>query len=297
MKLFKVIYIITLLSAALMLYQNCGQGFQTEGSNHPSVIGPFPDDPNVSEKSCETILQEAYRDTFYNFTQENRCFHCHVPGGAGKSAFAQENYVAGMDAFIGVGVDKFSIKALSDHQSGYTGTHLKPSLDTNKDIWMAAIDGYNACGTDQIDNNVKKFVTSAKLIDLFDASGNLKVPEDEFQVRTWNLEDEEFAANAIGATFSISVMSTTKFKGIPIYVFTFPTLKTTNQTITVLGISVLINGQKLGRTTFDFKTVTLPPHSNIRLSNIGLDLQPEDGEDYLKSTDTVQIEFDYFIVN
>ncbi|MCB0377783.1 MAG: hypothetical protein KDD33_04760 [Bdellovibrionales bacterium] len=284
-----LLFFITFISA--VLFQNCG------GPSHSgSVSKGSGTDDDLSKKSCEVILQEAYRDTFHSFALENRCNHCHVVGGAGKSAFAQPDYIPAMDAFIGLGgAEKFALKAVSDHQSGYTGPHLAPSVSDNVETWSAAVDSYNSCGQDQVENPEVRYVTSEKLINLINANGTPKT-SDEFQKITWDLSQEDFSANAVGAEFSISVMYTERFKGIPVYVFTFPTLKTGNQTITILGVNVVINGEKYGRTTFDFKSVTLAPNSTIQLSNIGLDLQPENGE-FITAGDVVQIEFDYFIVN
>jgi mono/diheme cytochrome c family protein len=119
------------LSLILMMgaFQNCDMK-----SSHVT----YDDNMVFSSTSCEGIVGEAYRRTYYS-TFRNSCTTCHDSGGVSGRPFASANFSEAVSSFMSVGRKKIENNATNPgHKAPNTGPQHQPMVDAAQGIWNQA---------------------------------------------------------------------------------------------------------------------------------------------------------------
>ena len=215
-------------TAALVLfslvgYQNCGNDFVASNSVNIS---------SVSQSECGATLQAAFQQSFQPFLSTT-CHACHVPGGAGKGAFASTDLSVAFNAFMLDTPNAVKARALEpSHAPGITGVANQSAIASATAIWNSA---QAACGGTGGGPKVSNtWVTVDKPI-----HGSATI-----QTITFNL-DTDIAGSSTsygGAKFSVGIQEVTNVSGDTLYYFTNPTLKAGTAPIHIGKMTVRLNG-------------------------------------------------------
>ncbi len=124
---------IVVMAVMVVSFQNCSMQSTHEISG------------SLSAKTCETILKNTYRETYYS-TFRTSCVSCHATGGEAGSGrwFASANFEEGYGYFKSLGRSKIESQALNaGHKAPNTGPHHAAMINGAQNAWAQA-DAINA---------------------------------------------------------------------------------------------------------------------------------------------------------
>lgn len=243
----KKVLIGSAVVALLMVYQNCS--FDARHS------GGVTDTLSLG-KSCQDILKNAYKTTYYNAWFRNgnatqNCVPCHAGGGeAGPSrSFAHADFEQAFAAFSTIGRTRVQLNGVNpNHKPPHTGPQNQFIIDSAQSTWKAAEAAAATC------NGSAEIVTVSKSapanVYTSNPSDNAATawPRINFDLDT-ELKDATLA-DKVHMTISLEMrrfMDNTKTPPVAIgYQFRNPTVtvKTVNgvtPTYRIVGISMMYN--------------------------------------------------------
>lgn len=188
------------LTAALLV------GFQNCTGTHWGSVATLS---SVSGKGCETVLMNAYLQTYYNnwFRSESasrNCIPCHDSGGAAGASreFAHADFTKAFASFQAIGRARIEANGLNAaHQAPHTGPHNQGLVDAARDKWIAAETAAAQCGGVNEVKTVKKSAPANVYTTNPGDNANTAWPR-----LTWDLDaDIPGQPNQIHVTVSIEV--------------------------------------------------------------------------------------------
>ncbi|RYZ72658.1 MAG: hypothetical protein EOP05_10780 [Proteobacteria bacterium] len=253
---FKQLALIAVLAVInVVSFQNCGADFAVRSDL--SMGGGFQ-----AGASCESQLQGQFQSTYAPFLSTT-CKGCHVPGGAGKGAFAQSDKGGAFSAFLLATSNRIDTLAVSSsHAPGVTGPGNESAISSASQAWNAAVTNCKA-GTGE--DTGSGAVTSDKAM-------NATATDKDI---TWNLDSEMSVGtgNYGGATLTIAVRAVTA-NNYTTHYFNRPRLKAGTRPLHAESIMLKINGQlqNLG-TIWSLTSGDVPAGQTVTLSTVQLFLE------------------------
>lgn len=239
----------------VLSYQNCGSDFTPRTLDSLSVYGAL----------CESALSATFESSFKPILTHN-CQACHVPGGAGKGAFASDDTAIAFQDFVFATADKVSTNALNpSHAPGISGPGLQDSITTAKSQWDQAVEacksGGSVGGSGSSSGDV--IATTPKLMQ---ATGQNKTLTWDVDTELSNPDGSNVSSG--GAKFSVTVKAETNPLGTKIYYISNPTLSTGTAAIHVSAIRVRINNTDISvGTTYSRLEADVPANTKQSLSS------------------------------
>lgn len=235
------------IALSMLLLLGCGSDFALrEDLDMGSVSG--------LGLACEL---NAFATTYKPFL--TKCAGCHVPGGTGAGAFSSSNIGVAYDAFLLASTTKIDERSTNqNHAPGITGPQNQAAIDGLRPQFDNAIASCSQ-GPTPGDPSTPAITSAAKDI----------VTAQATQTLTWNLASDLNGRAITGATFSITVRSTTQASGAILYTVSQPRITTTSQGVHVVGLMFSINGNDLPLvTTFSRVDQTVNANqTNAAISN------------------------------
>lgn len=136
----KKIYIIILGFLVLIPFQNCGNQFLID----PELRG----ETTLFSKSCDAELRNVFQHSFYPFLRAH-CAACHFDGGSGFGFFADPNASRAWESFMSTTPQTIERRAISDHQSGFTGPQHTVLIESFKAQRLKAENTQELCRQNQ----------------------------------------------------------------------------------------------------------------------------------------------------
>lgn len=221
---------------------------------------------------CGEALREEFQNGYHAFLSTN-CNSCHILGGEGKGAFADNDVRLAFDVFAAVGFAKVSEFAVNpSHKSPYTGEQHAGVIEELKTSWTAAETQYNECllesqtnngddGTvNPIQNTGPRQITIEKPI----------AATDTYAVKSFDLGTEMDAGQPTyaGARLEVEVRTFTSATGETSYNFRNPKLTAGAQALEISDLRIALNGQVYeAGTTWQTLKRKVPANDNRTLSS------------------------------
>lgn len=194
---------------------------------------------------CGALLRAEFESGYRPFLQAN-CINCHVSGGEGKGAFADNNLELSYDAFSGAGFQKVSEFAVNpSHKAPYTGSQHSGVMDSTRASWLEVEIQYNECLTNNRRNDddpppgdpppsTPRLVTIEKVISA----------TSSYVVKNFDLETEMAPGNStfVGAKLQLEVRSFSTPTGEMNYNFRNPKLFAGGIALQITDLRISING-------------------------------------------------------
>jgi hypothetical protein len=144
----------------LTTYNNCGK-FPGDAALDGAFTGAS------SVKLCDngqSDPQALFAVTYHPFLKTN-CAICHS-SGPGKGNFANSGLLIAWNDFSQIGFSKISEYAIADsHNPPYSGSHLKPEVDSLKERWVTGQQELSSC-----DPNYNSRIDTAQLPPRYETS-------------------------------------------------------------------------------------------------------------------------------
>ncbi len=177
------LYVIAILLVSLMSYQNC------------SMVGSSHNEVNSLGKTCATILQRTYRDTYYPHLRD-QCTSCHADGGRGRIYFASYNFDEAARNFLNTGRPKIEALMLTEgHQSNpYNGLQQQPFIDRYRSTWAKAETEAENCAANSAVQTTSKNTPTGNQVNADSGDTNT----EKWRVLEWDLFTETKRADLAG---------------------------------------------------------------------------------------------------
>lgn len=255
-KRFSFIYLFLLMILIAVSFNNCSDQYL---SKIESKQLKSTDNLNSIVDLCKETEDSLFQKGYHNFLSTT-CKNCHI-SGPGKGNFADPNPTAAFNGFKMLGYDKISRYAVSDsHNSPFTGTHNVEIVNELKLQWQTFLTQQASCGNSDVTNPNQsieyQFITSEKnlpsitsKIETVNINGTqTTLTTFERKQLKWLLSTELFPLsktsipNLVNVEFTITVTGFQTSTGERALLITSPTIKTANQSLSIEGMKVKLNG-------------------------------------------------------
>lgn len=229
-------FLILSAAAIMLLFQNCTAQHGEGSSNYFSVLG---------SGKCDPIIIEGFGDYHAALSRQDLCVSCHVTGGVGNGAFADQDISIALPAFLTKGeslVYDFATNPL--HKSGYTGPQNAAILDGPRQKFQSSESEYSKCVQDEGSSGGGGGSTGFPNPTIKTATQPIPANATNPQVIQFDLGNMDKAANNVaGARFEITVQSFTTSLGTVGYDFSLPRIIAGPTTVYVKNFVLHLNGQ------------------------------------------------------
>lgn len=223
--------------------------------------------------TCEAELQKTFATTYHPFLRQ-QCGTCHISGGSGKGAFADQNMSLALSQFLSKTESVIKGKALdAAHQAPWTGPQNQSALNTFNSSFQTALTKYNGCqqSAQQPPNNPPPppepgqsvYFTVAKVM-----TANATAKTISFDLGTELAQP--MGAMFAGSRIDIDVRTQSVAGGGTSYLFTNLRARAGTQALRYVRFEILINNQLISTaTTYKGVDRRVPAQGQRTLSTTG----------------------------
>jgi len=279
-KYFKALSTFIATTAAMVLFQNCGNQF---------LIRQDLDQMNLS--SCDNALEHVFAEKIHPFLRTN-CSACHIDGGGGAGHFAVENKMIAFRDFMSIGIANIARNATSNtHRPPNTGSHHQATVNQLVADWSTAEQFAELCKQSQ--SQLDQQSSTAGFLTISRPLNN--VLRTNWVTISWDLYNDALQAwqkSIIPAEFRIELRYLEQAGQIIGYEFRNPQLRLNSmQSIALRGLWISINSQRINDLT-TYRQI----NTTITTNGAWINLMPQVGNAFImrqtNPTDQISVKFE-----